>query len=262
MSGIAIGDVGGQPVGSGTTAGLLCVGGGGGGVEGEVGLLAQVCTPALVHTHGGGWVGGANGRSEDCVLVRYQLQHLVVVVVRVGAVDVAPTVVQNSGVPHGILRQVAPVDKVAIQGEANMGGVGINGGVVGGRVQAHGTKGVPVQVRDAPTLPSVLIAPIDLALLRRVGATVVKGGVNGLALNGGTHSPILGQSVLDLATDTVLEERALDNAIGSPNIVVVARGIGSGQGNWCHRLGWGGGEINVKVWAKRGKERGPKSNTP
>jgi hypothetical protein len=153
---------------------------------------------------------------------------LVVVVVRVGAVDVAPTVIQDGGVPHGILRQVAPIDKVAIQGEAHMGRVGVKGGVVGGRVQALGTKGVPVQVGDAPTLPSVLIAPINLALLRRVGATVVEGGVNGLALNGGANSPILGQSVLDLVTGTVLEEGALDNAIGGPNIVVVARGIGSG----------------------------------
>jgi hypothetical protein len=100
----------------------------------------------------------------------------------------------------------------------------------------------------------VLIAPIDLALLRRVGATVVKGGVNGLALNGGANSPILRQSVLDLATDTVLEERALDNAIGSPNIVVVARGIGSGQGNWCHRMG--GEVIRAKGEQKRRERKG------
>jgi hypothetical protein len=78
-------------------------------------------------------------------------------VVGVGAVDVAATVVQHRGVPIGALRQVAPIDGVAIQGKANDGRVGSDGGVVGGRVQALGPKGVPVQVRDAPTLPNVLL---------------------------------------------------------------------------------------------------------
>ena len=86
---------------------------------------------------------------------------------------------------------------------------------------------------DTPPLPSVLIAAIHLTLLRRVSPIVVKGGVNGLALNGGTNGPVLGQRVLDLLADTVLEEGALDNSIGGPNVVVIARGIGSGQGNWC-----------------------------
>ncbi len=152
--------------------------------------------------------------------------------VGVGAVDVAPAVVQDGGVPHGILRQVAPIDKVAVQGKPNVGRVGGEGGVVGGRVQALGPKGVPMQVRDATTLPSVLIAPIDFALLGRVSATVVESGVDGLALYGGTNGPIFRQGVLDLVTDAVLEEAAFDNAIAGPNVVVVARGIRSGQCNW------------------------------
>ncbi len=227
----AIVDVGGQPVGGSTTAGLLCKGRGGGGVEGKVGLLAQVCPKALVHTHGGGGVGGAHtpiGSSDDRVLVRYQLQHLGVVVVGVGAVDVAPTVIQDGGEPLGTLGQVAPVDKVAIQGKANVGRVSRDGGVVGGGVKALGPKGVPVQVGDAPTLPSVLIAPINLALFGRVGPIVVEGGVDGLALNGGPDSTIVRQCVLDDATGAILEESTLQDAIGSPYGVVVARGIGSG----------------------------------
>jgi len=79
------------------------VGGGGGRVKREIGLLTQVSAPALVNTHGGGGVGGANGRSKDSVRIRCELQHLVVVVVRVGAVDVAAAVIQGGGVPHGAL---------------------------------------------------------------------------------------------------------------------------------------------------------------
>ena len=113
-----------------------------------------------------------------------------------------------------------------------MGRVGGDGRVVGGRVQALGPKGVPVQVRDTPPLPSVLIAPIDLTLLRRVGPIVVKGGVNGLPLYGGPNSPIVRKCVLDDAAGAILEKSTLEDAIGSSNGIVIARGIGSGQGNW------------------------------
>ena len=89
-----------------------------------------------------------------------------------------------------------------------------------------------MQVRDATTLPSVLVTSVNLALLGRVSATVVEGGVDGLALYGGTNGPIFRQGVLDLVTDAVLEEAALDDAIGGPNVVVVARGVRSGQCNW------------------------------
>ena len=86
------------------------MGGRGGHVEGKVGLLAQVSTPALVDARGGGRVGGTNSGLDNGACVCCGLQHLGVVVVGVGAVDVAPTVIQDGGVPHGILRQVAPID--------------------------------------------------------------------------------------------------------------------------------------------------------
>ena len=112
-----------------------------------------------------------------------------------------------------------------------MGRVSSDGGVVGGRVQALGPKGIPMQVRDAPTLPSVLIAPINLALLRGVGPIVVEGGVDGLTLNSGANGPIVRKSVLDNATGAVLEKSALADAISGPNSIVVARGIGGRQSN-------------------------------
>ena len=76
------------------------------------------------------------------------------------------------------------------------------------------------------------VTPINFTLLGGVCATVVEGGVDGLALDGATNGPIFRQSVLDLVTDAVLEKRALDDAIGGPNVVVVARSIRSGQCNW------------------------------
>ena len=85
-----------------------------------------------------------------------------------------------------------------------MGWVGVNGGVVGGRVQALGTKGVPVQVGYTPPLANVLIAPVNLALFRRVGRIVVEGGVNCLPLQCASNVPILRQRVLDNVTGSAL----------------------------------------------------------
>ena len=110
--------------------------------------------------------------------------------------------------------------------------MGSDGGVVGGRVKALGTKGVPVQVGDATTLPNVLVAPIDFALLRRVEGIVVEGGVDGLTLYGVSTGPILRQGVLDHFAAKVLEK---GYAIGGPNGIVVASGVRSGQCNWCEK---------------------------
>ena len=91
-------------------------------------------------------------------------------------------VVKDSVKPSGVLGKVAPVDIVAIQGDANEGRVGGDRGVVFGRVKTVGAIRVPVQVGDTSPLPHVLIAIVNLALFRGVLGVVVEGGVDGLPL--------------------------------------------------------------------------------
>jgi len=109
--------------------------------------------------------------------------------------NVPSTVIEDGIKPSCVLREVAPVDIVAIQGEANEGWVGGDGGVVFFRVKTIWTKGVPVQMRNSTPLSHVFIAIINFALLRCVLRIIVEGRINSLTLQSVSHVAVLGKCV-------------------------------------------------------------------
>lgn len=93
--------------------------------------------------------------------------------VTVAAVCVATAVVQVDAIAGRIGRKMTAIDTQTIEGPANLRWMHVEGGVVGGTVEAGRAKRVAVKMGLTTALAHVLVARIDLTSLRSICRTVV-----------------------------------------------------------------------------------------